>query len=451
MRAAAILAVAAICWLATPAAVAASPVSAHAMVHTCCTPPEMKERIFAEAKALGASYIRVDFELGPIFEDGWGRPAMAPDWRRFDEVLELARRHGLPVLGIVLGTPAYLSTCPQRWPDSGRCGAADPAGYGRLVGELAARAHGVVDHWEIVNEPDGPWAFEGTPEEYAHMLGASYDAIKSRVPGARVAMGGVMEPWKPAWVERVFATPGAAAARKFDIANLHLRGLAADLPGGLVRWRELLRRHGFGGPAWVTEHGYSSEPALQNDPAFLGGEPAQAAYLKRALLGLAEAGAEQVFVTLRDPVDPAYAGEGLVDIEEAPPFPARRKPAFEAVRAFGQRWAGIPALRARQREHKGAAELADGLAQAGERRIRSLKRKRAKLLGALRSKRRRAALSRRRRVQTRAEARDVLRHIHGLEDAVAGQRSKVVANLRAIGGAGTAHPGLTLSAAGVRS
>ena len=110
----------------------------------------------------------------------------------------------------------------------------------------------------------------------------------------------------------------------------------------------------------MTEHGYSADPARQNDPAFLGGEAAQAAYLKRALLGLAEAGAEQVFVTLRDPVDPAYAGEGLVDIEEAPPFAARRKPAFDAVRAFGERWAGIPALR-------GAPARAQGGGGAGGR------------------------------------------------------------------------------------
>ena len=55
---------------APPPARAGAPVSAHAMVHTCCTPPAMKERIFAEAKAMGARFIRVDVELAGIFEAG---------------------------------------------------------------------------------------------------------------------------------------------------------------------------------------------------------------------------------------------------------------------------------------------------------------------------------------------------------------------------------------------
>jgi hypothetical protein len=46
---------------------ASAPISAHAMVHTCCTPKGEQERIFSEAAALGAGYIRVDVELNGIF------------------------------------------------------------------------------------------------------------------------------------------------------------------------------------------------------------------------------------------------------------------------------------------------------------------------------------------------------------------------------------------------
>ena len=53
--------------IASPAH-AAAPISAHAMVHSCCTEAALKERIFSEAEALGSSYIRVDVELS------------APDW-----------------------------------------------------------------------------------------------------------------------------------------------------------------------------------------------------------------------------------------------------------------------------------------------------------------------------------------------------------------------------------
>jgi hypothetical protein len=195
-------------------------ISSHAMVHTCCLPYELKERIFAESKAFGASYIRVDFELGEIYENG----PESPDWSQVDQVLELSRRYDLQVLGIVLDTPGYISPCQQYLPpERGRCPPTDLEEYGRIAGELAARARGTVSHWEILNEPDGAWAFYGTPQDYARILSVTHDAIKVRVPDARVAMGGVMNPWSSDWVDEVFATQGTDAARKFDIANLHLR------------------------------------------------------------------------------------------------------------------------------------------------------------------------------------------------------------------------------------
>jgi hypothetical protein len=40
----------------------AAPVSTHTMLYSCCTPFEMKERIFAESAALGAEYVRVDVQ-----------------------------------------------------------------------------------------------------------------------------------------------------------------------------------------------------------------------------------------------------------------------------------------------------------------------------------------------------------------------------------------------------
>ena len=57
--------------LAAPAQ--AAPISAHAMLHTCCTPDTMKERIFGEAEAVGADFVRVDVEMGAIFEGPGGQ------------------------------------------------------------------------------------------------------------------------------------------------------------------------------------------------------------------------------------------------------------------------------------------------------------------------------------------------------------------------------------------
>jgi hypothetical protein len=365
------------------ASAAGGPVASHAMVHTCCLPYELKERIFAESKALGASFIRVDFELSGIY----GHSPGAPDWRRVDEVLELSRRYELPVLGIILDTPAAISTCPERGGGSGRCPAADVEAYGRLAGELAAHARGTVTHWEILNEPDGDWAFEGSPEQYAHMLSASYDAIKSRVPEARVAMGGVMTPWVDDWVNRVFATPGADAAHKFDIANVHLRGPADGLPKGMGRWQAALARHGVTRPLWVTEHGYSADPTYQSDPMFKGGEAEQAAYLERSLLRMAEAGAERIFVTLRDMGEADYAAEGVTHIDETAPYDSHRRPAFDAVRRFVDRWPSIVGWRAQQRSHERQSQVAGALAGKAEVLVQILSRMRRHAVAATRAER----------------------------------------------------------------
>jgi hypothetical protein len=318
--------------LAVASPASASPISAHSMVHSCCMASEMKERIFSEAKALGAGYIRVDVELNGIF----ATPDAEPDWDGLDELIELSEKHRLRVLGIVLAPPA----------------GADEEDFGRLAGEVAEYAAGRIDHWEIVNEPDGEWAFDGPPEQYALMLSAAYDEIKARVPDAKVLLGGLMRPHEPAWLERVFATPGADALHKFDIANAHLRG---PVDAVVHRYGELKARLaglGFTGPLWVTEHGYPADPAFQVDRAYFGGDSAQAAYLTQSLVGLGELGAEQVFVTLRDNLEGEYATEGLVHIDEAQGHTSMRREAFGAVHRLAAEWDLVMAWRREQREHE---------------------------------------------------------------------------------------------------
>jgi hypothetical protein len=341
---------------APPPVRSGAPVSAHAMVHTCCTPLAMKERIFAEAKAMGARFIRVDVELAGIFGGGLAGPRQ---WAQLDEVLELSRRHELPVLGILLSPPTQVS--PR-----------DAAEFGRMAGEVAAHARDTVTHWEIINEPDGGWAWTtGTPEDYARILRAAYDAIAARVPEAEVAIGGLMASPSSGWIERVFATPGADAAHAFDIASVNVRDTARRLPGRLAAWRALLMRYGFTGPVWVTEHGYSGELPYQTDPAFRGGEAAQAAYLTESVLYLAHAGAGEVFVTLRDNLSERFLSEGVVAIEGAPAYGARRKPAFAALRRLVDNWATLAAAHAERGLHEAAEYHARRDAAAASQKLRA--------------------------------------------------------------------------------
>lgn len=183
------------------------------------------------------------------------------------------------------------------------------------------------------------------------MLVAANAAIKARVPEDKVVLGGVMRPHEPAWLAQVFAIPGAALS--FDIANVHLRGSVANVVNRFSEFRARLAGYGFSGPVWVTEHGYPADPAFQTDPAFIGGEAGQAGYLTQSLVGLGEAGAGQVFVTLRDQgAAGEYATEGVEHLVEAPGYAVQRRPAFAAVRRLADSWDQIMAWRREQRQHE---------------------------------------------------------------------------------------------------
>jgi len=353
-----------------PASAQAAPISSAAQLYTCCTTDGLQVRMFEEAEASGAEYVRVDVELHAIFEAA----ADQPDWSRLDRMIELAKRHDVKLLAIVRGTPNWLSECPDRGERANLCAPRDPQAWGRLAGEVAAHARTSIDHWEILNEPDARWAFLGDAEDYARMLSAAYDAIKARAPDARVVFGGVERPREHAWITRVFATPGADAAQKFDIAAIHLRlrlrNELVEIAEWLTAWRQLLQKHGFAGPIWVTEHGYPADPAFQWDPAYRGtdvatGAAAQAALLRRSIRLLGQVGAGQIFVTLRDNLWGEFLSEGIGHIDESQPtYPATRKPAFAAVRDLAIKWDPALYTRSGAREQEREAAELTRLAQA---------------------------------------------------------------------------------------
>jgi hypothetical protein len=303
------------------------------MVHACCTPKAENERIFSEAKALGARYVRLDVELDGIFG------SHEPQWGGLDDVIAMSKKYELPVLAILLTPRDYT----------------DADEFASRSGEVVEHAGDAIDHWEVLNEPDGDWAFAGSAEDYARILSATYDAIKARRPGAQVVLGGLMRPHEPEWLQRVFDTPGADALHKFDIANVHLRGPVDAVVHRYGEFRSWLAERGFTGPLWVTEHGYAADPAFQTDPAYRGGDAAQAAYLTQTLVGLGEAGAPQVFVTLHDGgLEGEYATEGLERIDETPggDYPVTRRESFAAVRRLVDDWDQVMEWRAQQREHE---------------------------------------------------------------------------------------------------
>jgi hypothetical protein len=295
-----------------------------------------KEAMFKEAAAVGGSVIRVDIALANVFPSASG----SPDWSGVDQYMLLARRYHLRVLADLLSTPMFMvdPACAASRTLSYLCPPISAVAWGRDAGLIAAHTRGVIDDFEIINEPDGGWAFYGTPEQYAQILAASYQAIHAADPHAQVVLGGLMNIASHAWIDAVLATPGADGLHRFDIANIHIRTRAAAAGATVRAWRRYFADKGFSRPLWVTETGYPADPAWQTDPGYQGGSRAQARWLTAAVPAMICAGAAMVFVTERDALTGPYASEGFLRTSDpltADPAYTRR-PSFYAIRALAR-------------------------------------------------------------------------------------------------------------------
>ena len=302
------------------------------------TPYSAKKEMFAQAKAVGASYIRLDLGLTSIFTRGEyrGHPFYQKNWAQTDQYAELANLYGVKILANLYATPWFIADCPAGTSrkDAYHCPPSDLVRYKAMVAEVAARYAGVIDTFEIINEPDTARAFYGSPQQYARMLSAAADGVHGANPKARVAIGGVARVSDTKFTDAVLAADPSLPA-KIDINTIHLRTSARGTAVLVDTWRKYFTANGMNGPLWLTEFGYPAETAFQFDAKFRGGESAQAAFLEATMPGIVGAGAEMIFVTQREWGSGAFASEGI--LSTADPLPAnpavRRKPAFDVVRS----------------------------------------------------------------------------------------------------------------------
>lgn len=319
-----------------------TPLGAHAMLFFD-TPWAADMALFHQAGAEGASSVRLDIFMPQITSGDSQR-----DWSWVQRVALLARRYRMPILADLTGMPLWMGNCPagQLWDEIDRCPARDPGTWGALAGEIATRLRGVPVSYEIWNEPDGAWTFQGTPEQYGALLAAAVSAIHRADPQAPITNGGMMTPAAESgatWLDAALSSAGASVWRSLSMLNVHIRGPENTLAGQLQAWRAFADTHGRPGiPIWITEAGYPADPAYQTDPAYRGGPGAQARYLAAALRELHRAGAAKIFVTQRDMAasQGSFASEGVLAGLADPIAPdphVIRRPAFYACRAFALR------------------------------------------------------------------------------------------------------------------
>jgi hypothetical protein len=341
-----------------------SPIGAHSMLYLN-TPFSAMKAMFAQASAMGASDIRLNIEVSSVFPGPGqpsrrpsaltrvqrrtptlelgarrrrpaGNPLAHPQWTGVDRYIRLARAYHIQVLAVLTSTPGWMARCPRGTRSSAiyRC-PPDPREWGRAVGEIAAHTGGAVQDFEVMNEPDGRWSFLGSPQQYATVLAASYNAIHEVDPTAQVVLGGLMHVGAQGqrWMSAMLATPGADAVYKFDVANIHLRVAPSLVATAACQWQSYLAAQGFYGPLWVTETGYPANRAEQTEPGYETGRRAQARWLTQVVPAMLASGVDRVFVTERDLSRGEYASEGVLQAPNPLPAspPIRRRPGFFAV------------------------------------------------------------------------------------------------------------------------
>lgn len=253
--------------------------------------PQYQEMEMALAAAAGASYIGLDFD--------WRRIQPEPDrfdWTGTDEVVALAKKHGLRLAPMLLYTPLWASPAPYAPLDYHRAPPADFNHYRDFVytvverykpnglSPLTSDGYGITD-WVMWNEPnmrfhgdeDVPGEFWlGSLQDYIHLLKAGYEGAHAADPGSNVLNGGLADVF---WVdgkadlltslERLYDPDGdgdtADGARPyFDTLNIHTyQPGPPDADWYNQRLEAVVRiMERFGDmdkPIWITETGYGTQ------------------------------------------------------------------------------------------------------------------------------------------------------------------------------------------------
>jgi polysaccharide biosynthesis protein PslG len=231
-----------------------------------------REKALTRLAAMGADWVRIDIgwtmmqpQAGRIDPQSWGVQFI-------DKVVRMAHSHGLKVLGTLWLTPDWAR------PRAGeRSAPANPKTYAHALQWAAAKWKGVVQAWEVWNEPNSSDFFVGAnPVTYTRLLCAAYRAVNSSPASrsVRVVYGGTMHVDVP-WIDKTYR---AGAKGCYDVMAVHPYQVPGDLGpaagNGSQVWEfehlaalhRVMVRHHDRKPVWATELGWSSHRNTASTP-----------------------------------------------------------------------------------------------------------------------------------------------------------------------------------------
>jgi hypothetical protein len=244
------------------------------------------------------------------------------DWSSTDTVVETSVKNGIAVLPFLIGAPSWAlpevnvqgghgAKAPVHLPVSGAAASGWRGFLQAAVNRYGPGGTFWAEHpelpslpirvWQIWNEPNFKYfVAKPNPAEYGKLVKASYAAVKSADPGAKVILAGMFARPKGArnpktgkhksinwyasdFLEQMYQrNPGIKA--KFNGVSLHPYTIRyQDLSPEIEEFRGILsENHDAGKGLWVTELGWSSEPPNPAVDQFAKGVAGQARELRGA-------------------------------------------------------------------------------------------------------------------------------------------------------------------------
>jgi hypothetical protein len=218
-------------------------------------PPQGPERFAPQARALGASFTRLTLYWSQL-EPKAGEAR----WTDLDSYLAQVAKPDEGFLTIESASPWATREATWVFPSSPARREAD---YYAFVHAVVAHAKGRIRYFQSDQEPNNPFFWKGSAEEFAAQQRVFYRAVKDADPKAMVVLGGCDGLFDPTGAHPLpnqaadmafWATVTAGAAGAYDVFDLRLYGDAYTIPARVDYVRGLMAKAGGIKPIVASEY-----------------------------------------------------------------------------------------------------------------------------------------------------------------------------------------------------
>ena len=209
------------------------------------------------------------------------------DWTNLDNVVNLARSHGVDLVYTFGRTPAWASShrAEAKMQDSigARYRPANQQYWKDFVIAISARYAGKIKYWELWNEPNAANFWAESPEQMVAMARDAYPIIKSSDPGAMVLTPAPQGSNAYKWMDMYLSAGGDAYA---DVVAFHgylgSSNGVSNPPENIVtliaHMKSVMSHHSQDSKElWDTEHSWGNDEHLTD-------QDQQAAWLARHII-----------------------------------------------------------------------------------------------------------------------------------------------------------------------